>query len=253
MTTTSALLDHVVSVAREAAAVIMQIYRTDFEVRGKDDNSPVTQADEKAESVIVAALQRLTPDIPIVAEEAVAAGKPITVGERFWLVDPLDGTKEFFKKNGEFTVNIALIEQGRPVLGVVYAPAIARRFWGAAGLGAWVEDTGGVREIMVRTVPKEGMTVLSSRSHANSEALADFLTQHNVARVELAGSSLKICLIAAGEADMYPRFGPTMEWDLAAGHAVLRAAGGRLTDLDGHEMQYGKPGLKNPNFVARGA
>lgn len=247
-----ALLKDLIDVTRKAADVIMAIYATDFAVRGKDDNSPVTEADEKAEEVILAELRRLTPDIPIVAEEAAAAGETVEIGDRFWLVDPLDGTREFINKNGEFTVNIALIEQGAPTLGVVYAPAIKRLFFGAAGLGAWVEDSTGTRPITVRPVPEEGLTVVASRSHADPEALAAFLDGQTIAHLRNAGSSLKICLVAAGEADLYPRLGRTMEWDIAAGHAVVRAAGGRLTNLDGEEMTYGKSGFENPHFLVRG-
>src|SRR5690554_2568455 len=247
------LLESLVEVTRKAADVIMAIYATDFAVRGKDDNSPVTEADEKAEAVILEELRRLTPDIPIVAEEAAAAGADVKVGDRFWLVDPLDGTREFVNKNGEFTVNIALIEYGAPVMGVVYAPAIKRMFYGALGLGAWVEDEHGKRSINVREVPREGLTVVASRSHADPEALKAFLDGQQIAELLNAGSSLKICLVAAGEADLYPRLGRTMEWDIAAGHAVVRAAGGRLTDLEGVEMGYGKAGFENPHFVVRGS
>jgi len=230
----------------------MAIYATDFAVRGKSDASPVTEADERAEAVIVQRLQALTPDIPIVAEEAVAAGQVPEVGHRFWLVDPLDGTKEFASRNGEFTVNIALIDGGVPVLGVVLAPAIGRLFAGAAGLGAMAEQGGTRRSIRCRSVPPEGLTVVSSRSHGDAAALDAFLAGRRVAASVNAGSSLKLCLLAAGEADLYPRFGRTMEWDIAAGHAVLLAAGGRVTTLQGEPLSYGKPGFENPHFVAEG-
>ena len=172
---------------------------------------------------------------------------------RFWLVDPLDGTKEFLKRNGEFTVNIALIERGTPVLGVVLAPASGRLFAGAAGAGAFVEDESGRRmTIVCRRVPAAGLTVVSSRSHGDVEALNAYLAGRIVASHVTAGSSLKFCLVAGGEADLYPRFGRTMEWDTAAGHAILRAAGGRVTDLNGAELRYGKPDFANPHFVAMG-
>jgi len=245
------LLADLIRIAREAAAVIMQIYETDFTVRGKLDSSPVTEADEKAEAVILAQLRRLTPDIPVVAEEAVAAGQHVEQGNRFWLVDPLDGTKEFINRNGEFTVNIALIENGAPVLGVVYAPAIGRLFAGAVNHGAFLEQDGLRRAIEVRTVPAAGYTVVASRSHGDADALKAFLGDKPIAELRSAGSSLKICLVAAGEADLYPRLGRTMEWDIAAGHAVVRAAGGHLTTLDGQEMSYGKPIFENPHFVVR--
>lgn len=246
------LLNILTQVARDAGSVIMAIYATDFEVRGKDDNSPVTEADEKAEKVIVTALRKLTPEVPIVAEEAAAAGQIEEVGRLFWLVDPLDGTREFINRNGEFTVNIALIEDGAPVLGVVFAPAIDRLFAGAAGYGAFVVDADGERPVQVREVPAAGLTVVASRSHGDVDALKDFLGDRKVAEVRGAGSSLKICLVAAGEADLYPRFGRTMEWDIAAGDAVVRAAGGRLTDLEGELMGYGKAGFENPHFLVWG-
>jgi 3'(2'), 5'-bisphosphate nucleotidase len=247
------LLGSVVRIAREAGEVILAVYATDFSARGKADASPVTEADEKAEAVITAALAALTPDIPIVAEEAVAAGNIPEVGDRFWLVDPLDGTKEFINRNGEFTVNIALIEHGRPTLGVVLAPALNRLFAGVAGQGAYVEDAQGRRPIQCRAVPDEGLTVVASRSHGDAAALDQFLAGRKVAALANAGSSLKLCLVAAGEADLYPRLGRTMEWDIAAGHAVLGAAGGKVDTLAGAELRYGKPGFDNPHFVASAA
>ena len=247
-----ALLDALLPIARQAGAAIMDIYATDFAVRGKADASPVTEADERAEALILPALASLTPDIPIVAEEAAAAGRIPSVGERFWLVDPLDGTKEFINRNGEFTVNIALIENGSPVLGVVFAPALDRLFAGAAGLGAFVENKGVRRDIVCRTEPAEGLTVVASRSHGDADALASFLAGRKVARQTNAGSSLKLCLVAAGEADVYPRLGRTMEWDIAAGDAVLRAAGGIVRTLDGPALRYGKADFANPHFAAWG-
>ena len=248
-----ALLERLLPIVRDAGELIMTIYRSDFSVRGKADQSPVTEADERAEALILPALAALLPGTPIVAEEAVAAGKVPSVGERFWLVDPLDGTKEFISRNGEFTVNIALIENGRPTLGVVLAPALGRLFAGAVGHGAFIEDANGRRPIAVRAVPGAGLTVVASRSHGDAAALDAFLAGRQVAELRGAGSSLKICLIAAGEADLYPRLGRTMEWDIAAGHAVLSAAGGQLTELDGAPLRYGKPDFANPHFVATGA
>ena len=209
--------------ARTAGQAIMQVYATDCAVRGKADASPVTEADERAERIIVERLRALAPTIPVVAEEAMAAGQVPEVGEHFWLVDPLDGTKEFIGRNGEFTVNIALIERGVPVLGVVLAPALVaggRLYDGLVGQGAWVEDADGRRPIHGRAVPPAGLTVLASRSHGDVAALERFLRGRKVAALANAGSSLKLCLLAAGEADLYPRFGRTMEWDIAAGHAV---------------------------------
>lgn len=245
-------LEPVIGIARRAGDLVMEVYASDFSVRGKEDASPVTEADERAEHLIVPALQALSPDVPIVAEEAVAAGRVPTVGERFWLVDPLDGTKEFISRNGEFTVNIALVENGVPVLGVVLAPALGRLFAGVRGQGAFVEEGGQRRAIECRSVPAEGLTVVASRSHGDAAALDAFLGGRKVAALKNAGSSLKLCLVAAGEADLYPRLGRTMEWDIAAGHAVLLAAGGSVSRLQGGPLTYGKPGFDNPHFVAAG-
>ncbi len=252
------LLESLTALARQAGAVVMSVYATDFAVRGKGDASPVTEADERAEAVILAGLAQLAPGIPVVAEESVAAGHtPDISSGRFWLVDPLDGTKEFISRNGEFTVNIALIDHGRPVAGVVLAPAVGgpagRLFAGAEGLGAWVEDAQGHRPIQCRPVPAEGLTVVASRSHGDAAALDAFLAGRPVAQLANAGSSLKLCLIAEGAADLYPRHGRTMEWDIAAGHAVLAAAGGGVWLTDGHlPLGYGKPGFENPHFYAAG-
>jgi 3'(2'), 5'-bisphosphate nucleotidase len=243
----------VARIAQAAAAVILEVYATDFAVRGKTDASPVTEADERAEAVIVEALRALAPEVPIVAEEAVAGGATPQVGDWFWLVDPLDGTKEFISRNGEFTVNIALIHRGVPVLGVVQAPALGRLYVGVVGHGAWLEDASGRRPIRCRAVPAEGLTVVASRSHGDAAALDAFLAGRKVAALANAGSSLKLCLVAAGEADLYPRLGRTMEWDIAAGHAVLSAAGGVVSTLEHSPLRYGKPGFENPHFVAHAA
>ncbi len=248
------LLDRIIPIAREAGAIVMRVYRTEFKIGGKRDASPVTEADHRAETLILSALARIEPGSQVVSEEAACAGPPSAVAEeRFWLVDPLDGTREFCDRNGEFTVNIALVERGIPVLGVVLAPASGRLFAGAAGAGAFVEDASGRRRtIACRCAPPAGLTVVSSRSHGDVEALDAYLAGRVVASRVTAGSSLKFCLVAGGEADLYPRFGRTMEWDTAAGHAVLRAAGGRVTDLNGSELRYGKPDFANPHFVATG-
>jgi 3'(2'), 5'-bisphosphate nucleotidase len=245
-----AWLAHMETIVRRAGGVIMAVYATDFAVRGKEDQSPVTEADERAEQIIVDALKAMAPSVPVVAEEAVAAGETPDVGALFWLVDPLDGTKEFISRNGEFTVNIALVHDGVPVLGVVFAPALARLFSGDVGRGAWLEDGHGRRAIQCRPVPEEGLTVVASRSHGDAAALEAFLGGRKVAGLKNAGSSLKLCLVAAGEADLYPRLGRTMEWDIAAGHAVLLAAGGQVCDLAGQTLRYGKPGFDNPHFAA---
>jgi 3'(2'), 5'-bisphosphate nucleotidase len=250
--TVQELLEPIMRIARAAGEAIMEIYRTDFGFRGKADASPVTEADVRAEKLILDALRGLTPNVPIVAEEAVAAGHVPAVGSRFWLVDPLDGTKEFISRNGEFTVNIALVEAGVPTLGVVLAPALGRLYAGALTVGAFTEDEAGRRTIHCRPVPAEGLTVVASRSHSDAASLDAFLNGRKVASLANAGSSLKLCLVAAGEADLYPRLGRTMEWDIAAGHAVLLAAGGSVADLRDAPLRYGKPGFDNPHFVASG-
>ena len=247
------LLQAVIDITRRAGDLILQVYATDFAVRGKTDASPVTEADERAEALIVPALQMLAPEVPVVAEEAVAGGATPEIGDWFWLVDPLDGTKEFISRNGEFTVNIALVHQGAPVLGVVLAPALGRLFAGVAGQGAFVEDGTGRRPIRCRAVPDAGLTVVASRSHGDAAALDAFLAGRTVASLVNAGSSLKLCLVAAGEADLYPRLGRTMEWDIAAGHAVLAAAGGQVQTLQGQPLRYGKAGFDNPHFSASAA
>lgn len=247
-----ALLTCVIEVVRRAGEVVMAIYRHDCFVTAKNDESPVTQADIEAEAVIVPALNALLPGISVVAEESVAADGLPEVGKCFWLVDPLDGTKEFINRNGEFTINVALIENGEPVLGVVLAPAIERMFAGLQEGGAFVEDAGVRREIACRYAREDGLIVLASRSHGDDAALDRFLRGRKVRDVRNAGSSLKFCLVAAGEADVYPRLGRTMEWDTAAGQAVMLAAGGAVEDLQGNPLRYGKPGFENPHFVAWG-
>jgi 3'(2'), 5'-bisphosphate nucleotidase len=248
------LLPAIVKLAEQAAAVILEHYRDDAAVRLKADASPVTVADEAAEAVILAGLAELTPSIPVVAEETVAAGRIPTLDDGpFWLVDPLDGTKEFISRNGEFTVNIALIEGGEAVLGVVLAPALGKVWWGARGHGAMARDGDGARPRKIAVRPKPAQPVaVASRSHADPQTEA-FLDQAGVAERISAGSSLKFCLVAEGKADLYPRFGRTMEWDTAAGQAVLSAAGGRVTTRDGAPFLYRKPGFENPGFIARGA
>ena len=247
------LLPEIVALADRAGAVILEHYQGDVAVRAKADASPVTAADEAAEAVILARLAELTPEIPVVAEETVAAGHVPEIGDgQFWLVDPLDGTKEFLSRNGEFTVNIALIEGREPILGVVLAPARDQAWWGARGRGATARDAdGGTHAIEVRKAPAGGLVAIASRSHRDAETQA-FLDQAGVGKCISAGSSLKFCLVAEGKADLYPRFGRTMEWDVAAGHAVLAAAGGRVTTRDGAPLLYRKPGFENPPFIARG-
>lgn len=252
MTADLELLGQVERITRAAGALILEVYGSDFDVRGKADASPVTEADERAERCIVPALLALDPAVPVVAEEAVARGERPAIGRRFWLVDPLDGTREFVSRNGEFTVNIALIEDGAPVLGVVFEAVADRLYAGVVGQGAWLEEQGLRRAIACRQASAEGLVLACSRSHGDEVAMLAWLGQRTVLQRVAVGSSLKFGLLAAGQADIYPRLGRTMEWDTAAGHAVLRAAGGEVRDLAGAALRYGKPGFENPHFVAQG-
>ncbi len=249
----AALAAGLTAAAEAAGAEILAIYRTDFAVRDKADASPVTEADERAERLILEALAELAPDLPVVAEESVAAGRlPDISGGRFYLVDPLDGPREFISRNGEFTVNIALIEAGRPTVGVVHLPALGETYWSPGDGTAWRRRGGGAAErIACRKPDPDGLVVVASRSHRDART-DDYLAQFEVKELVAAGSSLKLCRVAEGAADMYPRLGRTMEWDIAAGHAVLLGAGGTVTTLDGTPLGYGKAGLDNPHFVARG-
>lgn len=248
----SRLADALVAIARAASAEILTIRDRGATVRTKDDSSPVTDADEAANQLIVTRLAAETPDIPIVAEESVADGDIPRIGDQFWLVDPLDGTREFVAGREEFTVNIALIESGRPTLGVVGVPVRDEFYLGIRGQGAWYAVGKQSRNaISTRPVPPSGPVAVATRSHGNPETDA-WLRKENITDTVRAGSSVKFCLLAAGKADVYPRFGRTMEWDTAAGHAVLAAAGGRVETLNGRELLYGKSGFENPHFIARG-
>lgn len=249
----SSLLLELSAIAVLAGQAILKIYAQDFAVRQKSDESPVTEADEAAESIILELLKKMDPATPIVSEEAAAKGlTPDHGGGRFWLVDPLDGTKEFVKRSGEFTVNIGLIEDGVPTQGVVLAPVLNQLFVGGRD-GAWKKDGDGPwMPIVCRPVPEEGLSVVASRSHGDPDKINAYLAGRKIAHLVKAGSSLKICRIAEGVADVYPRFGPTSEWDTAAGHAVLLGAGGRLETLDGQPLRYGKDSILNPDFVAWG-
>lgn len=247
------LLPRVRAIARRAGETILQFYGRDLAVEVKADASPVTAADRAADQLIVAALQELTPEIPVISEEAAVGSVPDIGGGRFWLVDPLDGTKEFINRRREFTVNIALIEDGRPVLGTIHAPALDATYAGAGAGTATAEVAGGgPRPVAARRAPADGLAVVASRSHANIPALESYLAGIRVESCKNLGSAIKFCLIASGEADLYPRLGRTMEWDTAAGHAVLEAAGGSVRTLTGAPLRYGKPGFENPHFVARG-
>ena len=250
-----ALRPHLADLALAAGRLILEIYARDFSVRLKTQDSPVTEADERAESLILEGLRAVYPGVPVVAEEAVASSGAAAVGARFLLVDPLDGTKEFIRKTGEFTVNIALVENGVPVEGCVYAPARGDLYWtqnGAAFHAAGVDPTfsafGEGRRLQVGPVAAPVRAAIS-RDHSDA-ATAAFLDAIGPCVAVPKGSSLKIVDIATGEIDLYPRFGPTMEWDVAAGHAVLRAAGGELFVSSGAPLRYGRADHRNAAFLA---
>ncbi|MDD3650839.1 3'(2'),5'-bisphosphate nucleotidase CysQ [Immundisolibacter sp.] len=248
------LLPAVIDIARRAAAAILEVYEGEFAVEHKDDHSPLTAADRAAHGVIVAALEALTPQWPVLSEESVAVPyAQRRAWQRYWLVDPLDGTREFVKRNGEFTVNIALIDDGRPVLGVVQVPVRGEVYAAAAGAGALhLSASGARRTLQVATYRGGPLRVVASRSHGGPQ-LAKLLEALPGHRIVSIGSSLKICLVAAGEADFYPRHGPTCEWDTAAAQCVLEQAGGQLTDFDLRPLKYNKESLLNPPFLAFGA
>lgn len=241
----------------EAGDAIMAVRAEGFEVSHKDDRSPVTLADQRAETVLLAAIEPLLDDATVIAEErATRDGVPVDPGRRFWLVDPLDGTKEFINGRTDFTVNVALVEDRRPVMGLVFAPATGRLFVGIDGEGAWQAlvtgaQIGFAKPIHVRQANAQALDVVASKSHRDAETNA-FLETLPLGDLKAAGSSLKFCLLAAAEADLYPRFGPTMEWDTAAGHAVLNGAGGRVLTPEGKPFLYAKPEFRNGAFIAVG-
>lgn len=240
-------------IAEAAGREIMAVYRNGGETWQKDDQSPLTEADLRADRVIRAGLEQHFPGVFILSEESVSAGKKSA--ERFFLVDPLDGTKEFLKRNDEFTVNIALIENGQPLAGVVFAPALDELFFAAPGLGAYKRDSTGLRTITtVKTSPTDPLRVMGSRSHG-ADKLNTWIAQlQNEHTFVAAGSSLKFCRIAEGQADIYPRFGLTSQWDTAAAQCVLEVAGGAVTDLQGSSLRYGlEQPVLNPEFVAVGS
>jgi len=249
MTDYARLLDEAAEAAREAGEAILEVVRRGFEVEAKHDSSPVTEADRAAELIILAALARAAPGVPVIAEEEVAAGRIPAHEGTYFLVDPLDGTKEFVRGGGDYTVNIGLVEQGVPKLGIVFAPATGKLHGGHAGAGAWVDGGHGRREI--RTRPRaEIITAVGSKSHLN-QATMDYLEEAVGSCAFVAvGSSLKFCIVAEGQADIYPRASPTSEWDTAAGHAVLLAAGGLVDGPDGSPLRYGKRAFLNRAFVA---
>ena len=253
-----ALAPQIIQATLDAGAVVMEVYNSDFAVYGKADQSPVTEADRRGEDVITAALAVLAPDIPIVGEEAKSEGHcPDISGGLFWLVDPLDGTKEFVKKGSDFTVNIGLIKNGVPIAGFVLAPAMKTLYWGIVGAGAWIADAidgklSNERPMNTRKADPDNLVIVASKSHRSAELeawLAHFPSAEHVS----IGSSLKLCLLATGEADLYPRLGPTCEWDTAAAHAVLLAAGGRVEVASTEPLMYAKnlTTFLNPWFLCR--
>lgn len=247
------LLDDIRALASRAGDAILGVYQREFDVDLKDDRSPLTEADRLAHDIIVAALGELTPDVPVLSEESAPGDLADRLAwDRYWLVDPLDGTKEFIKRNGEFTVNIALVEAHAPVLGVVRAPALGVEFAAAPGRGAIRRADGARPEQIACTAAHEPVRVVGSRSHPSGH-LAEYLEVLGPHELKPMGSSLKICLVAQGEADVYPRFGPTSEWDTAAAQAILEHAGGRMIDLAGQPLRYNtKSDLLNPYFLAYG-
>ncbi|MDX1590300.1 MAG: 3'(2'),5'-bisphosphate nucleotidase CysQ [Oleiphilaceae bacterium] len=245
------LTEQALTLARAAGREIMTIYEGDFEVSLKADQSPLTEADMASHRLIVKGLKALSPQLPILSEEAAnISWKERSQWHSFWLVDPIDGTRDFVNRSGEFTVNIALVQDGRPVAGVVTAPALGQEFWGIVGQGAWMCEGGQIRELKVQEPPRE-IRVLASKNHMNRET-EQFIQSLGPHRLVQAGSSLKFCRIAQGEADLYPRRGPTCEWDTGAAQAVLEAAGGKVLTFDGEPLRYGKEDFHNPYFIAAG-
>jgi 3'(2'), 5'-bisphosphate nucleotidase len=236
-----------------AAAAIMRVYGMGFTVQHKEDDSPLTLADLESQRVILEGLAEVTPDVPILSEEsAQAPWDERKTWQELWVVDPLDGTREFVKRNGEFTINIALVREHEPVLGVVAAPALGLLYWGAAGVGAFSHHRGAAELPINVSPPQSPLRVVGSRSHASAET-AGYLARLGPHALTGIGSSLKFCLVAEGKADLYPRFGPTSEWDTAAGQALLEAAGGHVTRLDGHRLRYNcRPSVINGDFLAFG-
>jgi len=242
------------ALVQEAGAAIMQYYRDVHAARLQDkgDGSPLTAADLASHEIICAGLQRIAPDITIISEEN-RDNPPVAAGAPFWLVDPLDGTKEFISRNGEFTVNIALLREGVPVLAAVYAPVLDITYLGQPGVGAWrIKDGEAPQPITVAAAHEGELRVVASRSHSDEKTVA-LLQKLPPNRVVSSGSSLKFCMVAEGSADFYPRLGPTMEWDTAAAQCVLEAAGGRVVQCDGMPFRYNKPQWRNPYFYAIGA
>jgi 3'(2'), 5'-bisphosphate nucleotidase len=247
------LLLDVTALAREAGRAILEVYASSFSVQEKADSSPLTEADLRSEKLILAGLRRIAPEIPVLSEETRQSAWAVRRNwSRLWVVDPLDGTKEFVRRNGEFTVNIALVDNHRPVLGIVHAPALERDYFACEGIGAFRSDARAAgRPIRVSRRGSGAVRVVGSRSHRGS-SLDGFLSRVGAHELVEVGSSLKLCLVAEGSADVYPRLGPTCEWDTAAGQCVLEQAGGQVLKLDGEPLEYNREDTLNPNFVGFG-
>jgi len=246
-----ALAKALMPIVARAGAAIMQIYDSSFTVQRKEDNSPLTLADLESQRVIIDGLTKVTPDVPILSEEsAQAPWDERKTWRELWVVDPLDGTREFVKRNGEFTINIALVQEHEPVLGVIAAPALGLLYWGASGVGAFSQHQGAAEISIHVSPPQSPLRVVGSRSHTSAQTI-DYLKRLGPHALTGIGSSLKFCRVAEGKAELYPRFGPTSEWDTAAGQAILEAAGGHVTRLDGHRLRYNcRDSVLNGDFLA---
>ena len=243
------LIEQLIEISKEAGKAILEVYNTNFDYQIKEDLSPLTKADTLSHNIICQRLKMLTPDIPILSEENSDIPFNIkSLWKQYWLVDPLDGTKEFIKRNGEFTVNIALISKNQPIFGIIYIPVNNRLFWGSKIHGAY-EIKNGMNQIKIHASTKNTKKVAASRSHNNQE-MNNFLEKLDAYTIVNIGSSLKFCLVANGEIDIYPRLGPTSEWDTAAGEAILKSAGGSVIDLELRNIVYNKENLLNPSFIA---
>ena len=244
------LLDALISISKEAGEAILKVYNSDFDYQIKDDLSPLTEADELSNQIIHKRLKILSPGIPILSEEDNNISYKIrSQWDKYWLVDPLDGTKEFIKKNGEFTVNIALIENHMPILGIIYIPVSKETYWGSIKNGSFYSNNKSMKQIFVSEKPKNPLRIITSRSHP-SKNLELFLNNMGDFKIISKGSSIKFCLIASGMADLYPRLGPTSEWDTAAGHAIVKSAGGDIVTDEGEPLRYNlKDNILNPNFI----
>lgn len=252
MQLTDKLIESLLTLSEEAGRAILGVYDGPIKVTVKADDSPLTQADQAAHRLIEQALAQLTPQWPLVSEESSPEQQQLrTMTPCYWLVDPLDGTKEFIQRNGEFTVNLALIREGAPIFGVVHVPVQGLTYWGGASLGAWRRSDRGIQAIRGRApIADEPLQVVGSRSHSNQQTQAYLATLGEYELISV-GSSLKFCLLAEGRAHLYPRLAPTCEWDTAAAQAILEGAGGRVETLEGTPLRYSKAEILNPSFVAR--